>query len=342
MSKVSVEYVNVYSHSNADFLELVNIGNYQYTVEKGLYKTGDKGVAVPKGFLLTHPVMLREWSKYLGGPNNNLVRSMVQRLQESQGIVIPQVVLQEMGFNIDDFEVGRDVSSVLGIEKYIPPIPPDLVDKIERFDGLTWPDHHDCLFPSVYKSRFVEDEPITITSKIHGEQVNYVLLPSDEQVYVSTKGLLHDGFVFKQEVNNKYVRAWNDFVNTNNLYLIKSVCCIDFNPNTAQIQFVCELTNTQKGFNYGFDKPTLLIYKVLVNGKSIDLCLLRRHTVNVVPLLYTGVYNNESLAMAEELAAIEECPLHPSTLNEGVVLSNGKYYMKFKNGGFIKKYDARL
>ena len=59
--KVSVECVQVYPHPNADKLELVGIGDNQYVVQKGLYKTNDLAVAIPKNSIVSHPVFIREW-----------------------------------------------------------------------------------------------------------------------------------------------------------------------------------------------------------------------------------------------------------------------------------------
>ena len=84
--KVCVEEVKVYHHPDPETtsLELVGIGEQQYVVQKGLYITGDKAVAIPKNSIVKHPVFIREWGVYLQGKEGNKVGFKIMRGQESQ------------------------------------------------------------------------------------------------------------------------------------------------------------------------------------------------------------------------------------------------------------------
>ncbi len=342
MYKVSVEYVNVYPHPNADKLDLVGIGDHQYVVAKGTYKTGDKGIAVPKNSVLSHPIMLEEWGKYLKGPNSDRVGFITLREQESEGIVIPNEVLNQMGFDIDEFEVGVDISDVLGITKYVPEVPDNLKDSVEIFDKqLKWDIKHDCKYPSVYLSRFKEGQDVTITSKLHGSQINIIWV--DGKQYISTKGLWDQGLVFKQDVVNIYSIAWSNTVDDNINYLktlLSNLYGTDISKCVVQvIGEVVPYTNI-KGFSYGLDKPVVYIYSVYVNGVYIDLNVLRRTTnLYFVPELYRGPFTSDLVDIANKFAQEEFCSIDGKTLNEGVVLTNGVKHLKFKNNKFMKKYS---
>lgn len=348
MFKVSVQKVYPKIHPNADKLELIVLNNRQYVVGKGLYEQGDLAVAIPKGALLTHPVFLREWGEYLNGKDGNIVGSKVFRGQESEGIVVRQDLLLEMGFDINKFELDVDISDILGITKYIPPISNELSGSVEVYTGsLVKSIEHDCKYAAVYADKFVEGEDITITPKLHGTQINVIVIPN-ERTIISSKGLWDQGLIFKEDVDNIYTKAWNNFNKTCLLNDVHTGCSfwqtlseiISDDIFNHQVQIIGEVIPTIKGFSYGHTEPTMYVYSIYIDGVYTDLTLLRRlNKVNVIPLIYKGVYNPEtSLNLANLLAQKETSFLDNTTLNEGVVLSNGKYFIKFKNEKFLKKH----
>lgn len=344
MYKVSVEYVNVYPHPNADLLELVGIGEHQYVVQKGIYKSGDKGIAVPKNSVLTHPIMLEEWGKYLKGPNKDRVGFITLREQESEGIVIPNNVLNQMDYDINDFEVGIDVSKVLGINKYIPEIPDVIKNTVEVFPyDLKHDIKHDCKYPAVYLDKFKEGQDITITSKLHGSQINIIWLHN--KTYISSKGLWDQGLVFKQNVDNVYSKAWTNTIQYSNRSpdgkslssVLSDICNKDV--SNCVVQIIGEVTPFKGCFNYGLTEPIVYIYAIYVDGVYIDLNVLRRTTnLYFVPELYRGPFDVNTIEIANNFAQQEVCPLDGKTLNEGVVISNGYKFIKVKNNRFMKKH----
>lgn len=344
MFKVSVERVKVYPHPNADLLELVGIGDHQYVVQKGIYKNDDKGIAVPKNSVLSHPIMLEEWGKYLKGPNKNRVGFINLREQESEGIVIPNEVLNLMGYDINDFEVGVDVSEVLGISKYVPEIPDVIKDTVEVFSyDLKHDIKHDCRYPAVYLDKFKEGQDITITSKLHGSQINIIWL--DDKTYISSKGLWDQGLVFKQNVDNVYSKAWTNTIQHSNRSpdgkslnsVLSDICNKDISDSIVQI--IGEVIPFKGCFNYGLSEPVVYIYAIYVDGVYIDLNVLRRTTsLYFVPELYRGLFDSNTIEIVNNFAQQELCPLDGKTLNEGVVLSNGYKFIKDKNNRFMKKH----
>lgn len=351
--KVCVEEVKVYPHPDPETtsLELVGIGEQQYVVQKGLYVTGDKAVAIPKNSIVKHPVFIREWGQYLQGKEGNKVGFKIMRGQESQGIVVREDLFKEItGVNLNTLELGTDVTGLLGVEKYIPEVPDEIKNTVEVYNGKPFKKDikHDCKYASVYLDKFVEDELVTITSKLHGTQVN-VLWNYDKQeqeqspsLIFTSKGLWDNGLVFKEDVDNVYSKGWSNMFRTSfasvqfwdKLTSIKGCNIFD-----SQVQLVGEVVNTIKGFNYGFKEPTMFLYSVYIDGVYIDLNNFRDININIVPELYRGPFNSiTTLDIANNFAQQSVCVLDGVTPNEGVVISNGKHFIKVKNDRFMKKH----
>lgn len=338
--KVSVEEVKVYPHPNpkTDKLELVKIGDQQYVVGKGLYVTGDLAVAIPKNSIVDHPVYTREWGEYLQGPNSNKVGFKIMMGQESQGIVVKEDLIKKItGRDITEFEVGVDISDLLHVKQYVAPIPKELEDTVEAYTGtLIREIKHDCKYASVYLAKFVECELVTITSKLHGSQVNIIY---NKETLITSKGLWDKGLVFKQGIKNVYSEAWHHFNGWTNIWDVL-IDKFDFNPFRDQIQLVGEVVPIFSGFSYGNDKPALYIFAVYLNGVSIDLQHFRHIPgINIVPEMYRGPFDpTTTLEIANNFAQQATCPIDGKTLNEGVVISNGRHYIKVKNDKFMKKH----
>jgi RNA ligase (TIGR02306 family) len=351
MYKVSVEHVQVYPHPNADNLELVAIGDSQYVVEKGLYVTGDLAVAIPKNSIVDHPVYTREWGEYLQGPNGDRVGFKLMRGQESQGIVVREDLVKEIiGKDIKDFEVGVNISDLLHVKQYIPEVPDNIKDTVQVYKGKSFKRDikHDCKYASVYLDRFVEGELITITSKLHGTQVNVLWNYTKEErrtcpsLIYSSKGLWNNGLVFKEDVDNVYSKGWSNMFRTpfasvqfwDRLTSIKGSNIFD-----SQVQIIGEVVGVTGGFSYSYTEPTMFLYSVYIDGVSVDLIKLRDLDINIVPELYRGPFDPTlTLEIANNFAQQATCPLDGKTLNEGVVISNGRHYIKVKNDKFMKKH----
>jgi RNA ligase (TIGR02306 family) len=353
--KVCVEQVKVYPHPDPETtsLELVAIGDNQYVVQKGLYVTGDLAVAIPKNFVVSHPVFIREWGSYLQGPDKNRVGFKLMRGQESQGIVVREDLVKEItGKDIKDFEVGVDISNELSVKQYVAPIPEELKDTVEAYTSkpFTRDIKHDCKYAAVNLSKFVEGEPIAITSKLHGSQFNILwnhepdTKVADRVLRYSTKGLWEKSLVFKQGVTNNYLEAWYNFTST-----IQSIAfwnklseVINADVFQQQVHLVGEVVPMFKGFDYGNEKPTLYLFAIYVNGVSIDLINFRSiPNINIVPELYRGPFDPiTTLEIANNFAQQAVCPIDGKMLNEGVVVSNGRHYIKVKNDKFMKKFGT--
>lgn len=117
----------------ADAIECVSVLGWKCVAKKGEFKVGDFAVYCEIDSLLPYT----EWSKFLwkkgdeGKPTYRL-RTVKLRGQISQGLIIPLPVVPLTLAN-----EGADLTEMLGITKYEPPIPAQLAGKIKgSFPGF--------------------------------------------------------------------------------------------------------------------------------------------------------------------------------------------------------------
>ena len=124
--KVIKTGIVLFPHPGADKLQLGKVGNYQVVVQKGLYNDGDAVVFAPEKSLLTG-VLEAEYKNYLKGPDSNRVGSIRLRGELSCGIIIPaELVKRQSGRDMGDLPYDEDLSEILGITKYVPPVPREM------------------------------------------------------------------------------------------------------------------------------------------------------------------------------------------------------------------------
>lgn len=109
---------------NADLIEKATVMGWSVVVQKGLHNVGDKCIFCEIDSLLPSEA---EWSQFMR-PRNFRVKTIKLRGCLSQGLILPLSTLGPI--TSEDklqtvFEVGEDVSEVLGITKYEPPLPED-------------------------------------------------------------------------------------------------------------------------------------------------------------------------------------------------------------------------
>jgi RNA ligase (TIGR02306 family) len=132
MAELKAEVIkigDVLDHPNADRMELVMVGGYQVCVQKGAFNPGDDAVYIP-----VDSVLPEKLEAMIFGPDakvklkNHRVRAIKLRGAVSQGMLVPQdVVVQYIAASSNlaktvYFTEGADMTSLLGITKYQPPI----------------------------------------------------------------------------------------------------------------------------------------------------------------------------------------------------------------------------
>lgn len=255
--KVSKETIELFTHPNADRMEIAKVGEYQLVVEKNLYRNGDIIVFAPEKSILTG-VIREEYQNYLIGKDKDRVKAIRLRNEISAGIAIPPSLLPDLS----QYEIGEDISEVLGITKYIAPIP-QCLDGVMSNLSITKPlSKHDCLQYRLYENDFVQGERIVASVKYHGSQLVYAYdFETDKELTTSKNQLSKELEIIESDTNT----YWRAVRNCDLLNKVKN------NFNSGVIQIFGEVVPVQGGFTYGYDPnhPVVLIFDIRINHVSI-------------------------------------------------------------------------
>lgn len=207
----------------ADKIELAIVDSWKVVVAKGL-KVGDKVVYCEiDSFLPVKPEFefLRKscYKKLIDGTEGFRLKTIKLRGQISQGLCIPLHELPQ----IADKEVGEDVSEILGIIKYEPPIPAQLAGSAkgnfpsflkktdeERVQNLT----------KKYQEYLTSGKQFYATEKLDGSSATFYLkdgqfgvcsrnLELKEEIYVPEQIICEDGIVRTKKENSFWKVARN-------------------------------------------------------------------------------------------------------------------------------------
>jgi RNA ligase (TIGR02306 family) len=227
-------------HPNADAIEVALIHRYRSVVRKvDGYKPGDKVVYIPQASVIPDYLLKRLglWDDTngigrLGGPNFNRVSASKFRGLLSQGIclgVTPDADDENL-FYVDgensriSARVGDDMSEFLGITKWIPAIPEELLGEVFA-PGREVTIDFDIEDVKAFPDAMIEGEEVEYTEKMHGVFTAVTILPADDakacdagefgfgrdrNMLLYSKGLGAQGLSFKAceaNANSVYVRA---------------------------------------------------------------------------------------------------------------------------------------
>jgi len=203
--RVTAEVLTVHEHPNADALELAQVGLYRAVVAKGEYRTGDTAVYIPEQSVL--PAALIEelgLTGRLAGSNADRVKAVRLRGELSQGIVCRPKALADVDLARAALD-GTDFAELLGIVKWVPPIPPTMSGDVESApDLLPWVDIENIQrFPGIFEP----GEAVVLTEKLHGSACLLTYFAEDGRVQVSSKGFGAKSLALKEDPRNLYWRA---------------------------------------------------------------------------------------------------------------------------------------
>ncbi|WP_019066253.1 RNA ligase (ATP) [Streptomyces hokutonensis] len=203
--RVTAEVLTVHEHPNADALELAQVGLYRAVVAKGEYRTGDTAVYIPEQSVL--PAALIEelgLTGRLAGSNADRVKAVRLRGELSQGIVCRPKALADVDLARAALD-GTDFADLLGIVKWVPPIPPTMNGDVESApDLLPWVDIENIQrFPGIFEP----GEAVVLTEKLHGSACLLTYFAEDGRVQVSSKGFGAKSLALKEDPRNLYWRA---------------------------------------------------------------------------------------------------------------------------------------
>ena len=201
-----VHALRIEPHPNADRLELAAIGGYRCVVAKGQFADGDLAAYVPEGaicprWLIAHLGLVDK----LAGNSKNRVKAVRLRGVLSEGLVYP---LKDGRIRGKLVAKGEDVTELLELEKYEPPIPIAMQGEVEPAHGATL--GYDIENHKKYPDALRPGEPVVFTEKLHGTWCCLGWHP-DYGPIVTSKGMSDKGSILKineANRNNLYVRAW--------------------------------------------------------------------------------------------------------------------------------------
>jgi len=318
--RVTAEVLTIHEHPNADALELAQVGLYRAVVAKGAYRTGERAVYIPEQSVL--PAELIEelgLTGRLAGSTSDRVRAVRLRGELSQGIVCRPKALAHIDL-ARAAEDGTDFADVLGIVKWVPPIPPTMSGEVESApDLLPWVDIENI---QRYPDIFTPGEPVVLTEKLHGSAclLTYV---ADEggRVHVSSKGFGAKSLALKEDPRNLYWRAVHGHG------VAKAAARLAERLGARRVGIFGEVYGAGvQDLSYGADgRRQTLGYAVFdvsaeIDGEVrwLDPAALLEDELPLVPRLYEGPYDIERvLEVASGRETVSGRELH---LREGVVI----------------------
>ena len=193
-------------HPNADRLELAAIGGFRCVVGKDSFADGDLAAYIPEGavcpdWLITELGLEGK----LAGSKKNRVKAVQLRGALSQGLVYP---VRDGMIRGRPVSAGDEVTELLELVKYEPPIPISMQGEVQAAHGATL--HYDIEDFKKYPQEFRDGEPVVVTEKLHGTWCCLGRHP-DHGPIVTSKGMSDKGLVLRlNDANqgNLYVRTW--------------------------------------------------------------------------------------------------------------------------------------
>jgi len=170
--------------SGADKIELVTVDGWKVVVAKDVgHKIGDFVVYCEiDSFLPIKPEyeFLRKSSyKKMGDQEGFRLRSVKLRGQISQGLILPIKDVIPFPDVLDYMEVGKDVTELLGIVKYEPPIPAELAGKVKggfpSFIPKTDEERIQNLSSEYEEWKTQSDHEFYVTEKLDGSSATFYM-----------------------------------------------------------------------------------------------------------------------------------------------------------------------
>ena len=313
---------SVESHPNADRLDLAVVDGYRAVVPKDSYKPNDLIAYIPEAAVLPPELIERlGLTGRLAGAEFNRVHAVRLRGALSQGIVLHAE---------PHWVEGQSVMEELGIVKYVPEIPEELLGSVyalEREEGLTFDVDDIKAWPNVFQ----DGEEVVFTEKVHGVFMSVSALPFDQgcddsehyvgRAWVSSKGLLSQRMAFKYAVDNPniYVRT------TERLSLFAAAMALAYDSGKI-VHILGELFGMGvQDLHYGTKSglPEYRVFAIVVDGQYLDedelAATIESRGLQRANVLYRGPFNAEVLA--EFTNGKESISGRATHMREGVVIT---------------------
>ena len=204
-----IHALRIEPHPNADRLELAAVGGFRCVVGKGSFTDGDLAAYIPEGSICPDWLIAELGLEgKLAGSKKNRVKAVKLRGALSQGLVYP---VQDGTVRGRPVAEGDEVTDLLELVKYEPPIPTTLQGEVTAMHGATI--HYDIENVKKYPDELRDGEPVVFTEKLHGTWCCLGWHP-DHGPIVTSKGMSDRGMaLLLNEANesNLYVRTWRAY-----------------------------------------------------------------------------------------------------------------------------------
>lgn len=330
-------------HTNADTLEFAVIDDFRSIVRKGVHKVGDLAVYIPEAAVLPEGVLKRlglwdgERNKgKCAGELGNRVKALMLRGKLSQGVVYPLVFvplwpagtpkhvathgnwqLETPDGKFFRVEEGTAVEDVLGITKFKPVIPAELlgqcidggIENLPNFDI-----ENIKAYPEGDGGGFYEGEEVSFHEKLHGTFTGFMLLPEDRaipghgRILVFSKGTAADAMAFKllpEAEANVYVKAFHRFGIEAKLMQLASMLVFCERARNQPVFILGEILGSASRQDLKYGTPMdFRVFDLGFGGRSDRVHLndlevdeyLTAMGMQRVPLIYRGPFSKELLA----------------------------------------------
>ncbi|MFJ9408725.1 RNA ligase (ATP) [Streptomyces sp. NPDC101393] len=338
--RVTVEQVTIHEHPNADALELAQVGLYRAVVAKGVHRTGDFALYVPEQSVLPAELVAElGLTGKLAGSAGDRVKAIRLRGELSQGIVCRPRALDGADLARACAE-GTDFASVLGIVKWVPPVPLSMSGEVEPApDLLPWIDIENL---KRYPEVFAEGEPVAVTEKVHGTACALTYRARDGLVRVTSKGLGAQRLALAEDPRNLYWRAVHGHA------IAEVAAGIAGELGASRVGVFGEVFGAGvQDLAYGADsrrgEPAYAVFDVAVEvGGQVrwlapeEMTKVLDGRLPVVPKLFSGPYDTRRvMELAEGRETVSGRAVH---LREGVVVRPlGERYSAVVGGRAIAK-----
>ena len=256
---VTVDAVD--EHPDADKLELATVRGWTLVVAKDQWRAGDTAVYIPEQSVLPD-ALLDEMGMTgkLAGPEANRVKAIRLRGVMSQGLLLP-MDSPHMGA-LESPQLGDDVSEQLGVVKWEPPIPENMV-------GLAAPALWSTGFGDIehwqnHPDRFDPGEIVHIAEKLHGVccVLGYDL---EHGPFVASKGVagkLSFDIEHPDNEDNVYVKAWHQHGE-----IVEGLA----REMGQKVAVIGEIVGPKiQDMNYGLPRPKFFMFDMKVGGEWVD------------------------------------------------------------------------
>lgn len=203
---VTIEMIGeIREHTNADRLEMATLRgkDYDFVVMKGQFQPGDTVVYFPVDSILP------EWvtnalglTGKLAGKEQNRVKTIKLRGNISQGVVASPATFATHQPALKAAHPGDDVTALLGVEKYEPPVIPSqhgnlvpLPQLVGKYDIESAQNHVDLV-------SVLMDEPVYITEKLEGSHWSATWFAETDSLVVCQRN-------YRIEPNNNGEHDWH-------------------------------------------------------------------------------------------------------------------------------------